>query len=65
MYIKRSMEKYIETAGNDFKAILVTGARQAGKSTLLKHLFPERAYLTFDDLNITMAGSILLCSLPS
>ncbi len=49
MYIKRSMEKYIETAGNDFKAILVTGARQAGKSTLLKHLFPERAYLTFDD----------------
>ncbi len=32
MYIKRSMENFIKKAGKDFKAILVTGARQAGKS---------------------------------
>ena len=49
MYIKRSMENFIQNAGNSFKAILVTGARQVGKSTLLHHLFPERHYLTFDD----------------
>ena len=49
MYISRSMETFIKKAGNDFKAILVTGPRQVGKSTLLKHLFPDRAYLTFDD----------------
>ena len=49
MYIKRSMENFIQNAGNSFKAILVTGARQVGKSTLLRHLFPERRYLTFDD----------------
>ena len=49
MYINRSIETFIKKAGNDFKAILVTGPRQVGKSTLLKHLFPDRSYLTFDD----------------
>lgn len=49
MYIKRSMESFIINAGKNFKAVLVTGARQAGKSTLLKHIYPNRAYLTFDD----------------
>lgn len=32
-----------------FPAILVTGARQVGKSTLLKHIAKDYAYLTFDD----------------
>jgi len=48
-YIKRHMEAYIQRAGKDFKALLVTGARQVGKSTLLRHAFPQRPYLTFDD----------------
>ena len=49
MYIHREMESFIHRAGKDFKLILVTGARQVGKSTLLQHLYPARAYLTFDD----------------
>ena len=31
-----------------FPAILVTGARQVGKTSLLRHLFPEASYLTLD-----------------
>ncbi|MDR2862444.1 MAG: AAA family ATPase [Puniceicoccales bacterium] len=28
---------------------VVTGARQTGKSTLLRHVFPQAAYVTLDD----------------
>lgn len=31
-----------------FPAVLVTGARQAGKTSLLRHLFPKASYLTLD-----------------
>lgn len=48
-YIKRHMETHILQADQTFKGLLVTGARQVGKSTLLRHVFPERSYLTFDD----------------
>ena len=49
MYIKRAIEKTVEKTGKSFKAVLVTGARQVGKSTLLKHLYEEDRYITFDD----------------
>lgn len=49
MYIKRAMEETIRRTAKSFKAVLLTGARQVGKSTLLAHLFPEREYATFDD----------------
>lgn len=32
-----------------YKAILVTGARQIGKSTLLKKVFVDRRYVSLDD----------------
>lgn len=48
-YISRHMEPYIQQAGKAFKALLVTGSRQVGKSTLLGHVYPDRPYLTFDD----------------
>lgn len=49
MYINRTLEKHIKQLSNQFKVILVTGARQVGKSTLLKHCDPERNYVTLDD----------------
>lgn len=49
MYINRTLEKHIKQLSNQFKVILVTGARQVGKSTLLKHCDPERNYITLDD----------------
>ena len=48
-YIERSITPYLQKAERNFKAVLVTGARQTGKSTLLKTLFPERKYVSFDD----------------
>jgi len=31
-------------------AVLITGIRQAGKTSLLRHLFPEAAYVTLDNI---------------
>ena len=47
VYIERSITPYVQKAEKNFKAVLITGARQAGKSTLLKKLFPSRKYITF------------------
>ena len=49
MYINRTLENHINKISSQFKVILVTGARQVGKSTLLKHCDNERNYVTLDD----------------
>lgn len=49
MYIERAMEKVVQKTEKGFKAVLVTGARQVGKSTLLKHMYADRKYISFDD----------------
>ena len=49
MYINRTLENHIKTISSQFKIILVTGARQVGKSTLLKHCDSKRNYVTLDD----------------
>jgi len=48
-YIKRAIESVVEHSAKTFKCVLVTGARQTGKSTLLKHLYPDVKEITFDD----------------
>lgn len=50
-YIKREIEKKIQKANGFFKAILVTGARQVGKTTMLRHLSEGtgRTYVTMDN----------------
>lgn len=48
-YIHRDIEDLIKKARNTFKTVLVTGARQTGKSTLLEKLFPEQRMISFDD----------------
>lgn len=48
-YIHRAIEDIVKESVNNFKAVLVTGARQTGKSTLLKHLYPEIKEISFDD----------------
>ena len=49
MYINRTIENHLYKISSQFKVILVTGARQVGKSTLLKHCDSERNYVTLDD----------------
>ncbi len=48
-YIQRSIETRLLQAMKAYKAVLVAGPRQAGKSTLLKQLFPARKYVSLDD----------------
>lgn len=47
--ISRQMFPLLKTLANQFPAILITGPRQVGKSTLLQQLSDEYEYLTFDD----------------
>lgn len=52
MYIHRTLEaKFLKMSGF-FKAVLVTGARQVGKTTMLKHLSENRTYVTLDDTDM-------------
>lgn len=50
-YIERELERKFLEANKMFKAVLVIGARQVGKSTMLKHLAKEqnRTIVTMDN----------------
>ena len=48
-YIRRHLGDIIHKYGKMFGCVLVSGARQAGKSTLLKNCLPDLKYVTFDD----------------
>jgi predicted AAA+ superfamily ATPase len=41
-YLPRGLEPVLQRAAREFPAVVLTGARQTGKTTLLKHLFGER-----------------------
>jgi uncharacterized protein len=48
-YIPRSLEPVLKRAVSEFPAVVVTGPRQSGKTTLLKHLFGEEyRYLSLE-----------------
>ena len=47
--IKRHIENVVKRRSQNSKAILLTGPRQVGKSTLYKHLFSNVNQVTFDD----------------
>ena len=49
-YIKRNCEEIIKKQEKIFKAILITGARQVGKTTMLKNIKPDINYVTLDDM---------------
>ena len=48
-YIYRNVETTINKAAAMFSTVLITGARQVGKTTLLKHMKSDITYLTLDD----------------
>lgn len=50
MYKTRHLESQVRRLAQKFKVILILGARQVGKSTLLAHLFPEAKTIVFDPI---------------
>ena len=52
MYIKRAIEKTIKKMMNEIPVIVISGARQVGKSTMLQMIKEDNMnYVTLDDLD--------------
>ena len=51
-YINREIEKIIQEASDYYSVISVTGPRQSGKSTLLRHLFPDYKEFSMKDVHV-------------
>ena len=52
MYYPRTIEKKINLIKQEYAAITIYGARQVGKSTVVKHIFGDKfPSVTLDDLN--------------
>jgi len=49
--IQREIRGKILELAQKFSVITLTGPRQSGKTTLLRHLFPDKAYITLEDLD--------------
>lgn len=49
MYIHRHLESILEKASKMFGAVLVTGPRQVGKTTLLRRFANSANYISLDD----------------
>ena len=52
MYIKRHIEPAVLERAKEKGAIILTGARQFGKTTLIEKIMPDIEKITFDDLSV-------------
>ncbi|MFP4211326.1 MAG: ATP-binding protein [Alkalispirochaeta sp.] len=48
MYFPRYAEASVRRLAEHFPAVVVSGARQSGKTTLLRHCFPDYSYVSLD-----------------
>jgi len=48
MWITRKYENTLKSLFTQFPAVVVTGARQVGKTALVRHVFPETGYVSLD-----------------
>ena len=48
MWIERHLGPRILAAARQYPAVLLTGARQTGKTSLLRHLFPTASFVSLD-----------------
>ncbi len=48
-HVQRELEDQVRQAVKSFPAMVLTGPRRAGKTWLLRHLFPKAEYFLFED----------------
>ena len=51
-FVHRELSERLTLAGRSFPAVVLTGPRRAGKTVLLRHLFPSAEYRLFEDPDI-------------
>lgn len=57
-YIKRAIETVLKQAVREFPAVVLTGPRQSGKTTVLKHLFGDRyRYISLEPPDVRAAAT--------
>lgn len=52
--IVREAERAIRTLATQFKAVAVVGPRQSGKTTLVRYIFKDKAYINFENPDIRL-----------
>ncbi|MBU2578533.1 ATP-binding protein [Patescibacteria group bacterium] len=51
MYIHRLLEKKFKQLSKTYPVVALTGPRQSGKTTLVKKIFPDKKYLSLENLD--------------
>ncbi len=51
MYVKRDSEKILEKFATQYPVVTITGPRQSGKTTICKKTFPNKKYVSLEDID--------------